>query len=187
MARLDPLNVDDLNPESRVLIEAVGNMMGFTPNDALIMARSPDLMKAVSYLVSVIYSRGRVDPGLKRLIGHITSTAAGCVYCQAHTAHGASRLGVDPLKLEKVWEYQTSELFTEAEKAALRVAQGAGLSPSGVTNFDFRQLKQFYDEDEIIEIVSVIALFGFLNRWNATLATDLEEEPAKHLSGPACR
>ena len=32
--------------------------------------------------------------------------------------------------------------------------------------------------DEIIEILSVISLFGFLNRWNASLQTHLEEKPA---------
>jgi hypothetical protein len=37
-------------------------------------------------------------------------------------------------------------------------------------------------EEQIVEIVGVIALFGFLNRWNNTMATPLEDEPIEYLS-----
>lgn len=159
-------------------------MMGFTPNDGLIMARRPDITKALGALVAAIYAPGKVDNGLKRLIGEATSKAAGCVYCTAHAAHGAHRAGVPTEKIDAVWSYQESPLFTDAERAAIRVAMGAGVSPNAVTDEDFEALKAHYDDDAIVEIVSVIAMFGFLNRWNSTLATELEATPAaflKHL------
>lgn len=50
----------------------------------------------------------------------------------------------------------------------------------------FARMKQHWSEGEIIEITAVIALFGFMNRWNDTMATPLEEEPfevgEKHLA-----
>jgi len=173
MSRLDPISRDELPEDARTLLEMGEQMMGFTPNDALIMGRNPALFKAASALVGAVYGTGTLDPGLKRLIGYINSTAAGCTYCQAHTAHGAHNAGIDRAKI----------LFTEAERAALRVAQGSGLSPNTVTDAEFADLKNYYSDDEIVEIVSVIAMFGFLNRWNATLATELEQTPAAFLKG----
>lgn len=177
MTRLSPIDIDDLSEDVRALIEAGEQIMGFTPNDALIMARNPALTKAVTMLVQAVYGQGTLDSGLKRLIGYINSTAAGCVYCQVHTANGAHDNGIDTAKIQAAWEYETSDLFSDAERAALRVAQGAGHSPSEVTDIQFADLKNYYSDNEIVEIVSVIATFGFLNRWNSTLATKLESTP----------
>lgn len=180
MARLTPIAESDLTEEVKALIDAGSDMMGFTPNDALIMALKPELTKAVSALVLAIYGPSLLSSGLKRLIGYINSTASGCVYCQVHTAHGALKEGVEAAKIRAAWEYETSALFTEAERAALRVAQAAGQTPNQVSDAEFDALKAYYSDEEIVEIVSVIAMFGFLNRWNSTLATELEKTPLSY-------
>lgn len=177
MSRLAPIKRENLTEDVKALIDMGEQMMGFTPNDALIMARNPALTKAISALVGAVYGTGTLDPGLKRLIGYINSTAAGCVYCQVHTAHGAHNAGIEAQKIQKAWEYETSDLFSDAERAALRVALGAGKSPNEVTDAEFADLKTYFSDDEIVEIVSVIGMFGFLNRWNSTLATELESSP----------
>ena len=55
------------------------------------------------------------------------------------------------------------------------------------TDEDFEDLRKHFTEYQIVEIVSVVSMFGFLNRWNDTLATPLEDEPIefgeKHLAG----
>jgi len=177
VSRLAPIKREDLTEDVKALIDMGEQMMGFTPNDALIMARNPALTKAVSALVGAVYGTGTLDPGLKRLIGYINSTAAGCVYCQTHTAHGAHNAGVVHLKIQNAWEFETSDLFSEAERAALRVALSSGKSPNETTDAEFADLKTYFSDDEIVEIVSVIGMFGFLNRWNSTLATELESTP----------
>jgi hypothetical protein len=60
----------------------------------------------------------------------------------------------------------------------LRVALGAGVVPNAVSDADFDTLKAHYSNEEIVEIVAVIALFGYLNRWNDTMQPELE---TKHL------
>jgi len=181
MSRLTPLELDALDADARAQIETAEKLMGFQPNDALIMARNPALMKAVSALVGAVYGPGQVEPGLKRLIGEATSKAAGCFYCSAHAAKGAEAHGVDHAKIEAVWSFEESDLFTDAERAAIRVAMKSGLSPNETTDEDFKLLKEHYDDDQIVEIVSVIAMFGFLNRWNSTLDTALEPAPSETL------
>lgn len=184
--RLSPLPPDSV-PEAKEILERTRQRMGFSPNSQLIMQRVPALLRGFSQLTAAIWDpAGKVDNKLKRLVSHVTSRAAGCQYCVAHTADGAARLGVEQQKLDAVWEYQTSPLFSAAERAALDVAVAAGCMPNAVTDDMFMELRKHWSEEQIVEIVGVIALFGFLNRWNDTLATPLEDEPLefaeKHLA-----
>jgi alkylhydroperoxidase family enzyme len=99
-----------------------------------------------------------------------------CQYCMAHTAGGALHFGVEDKKLAAVWEYQTSLLYSAAERATLDFAIAAASVPNTVTDDMFAELRKYWTEEQMVEIVAVISLFGFLNRWNDTLATPLEDE-----------
>ncbi|MEM9570605.1 MAG: carboxymuconolactone decarboxylase family protein [Pseudomonadota bacterium] len=177
MTRLAPLSIDGVDPETRLMIENAEALMGFVPNDALVMARHPALTKAMWGLVAAVYGPGSVDNGLKRLIGEAASKAAGCFYCSAHAAHGAREQGVAQEKIDAVWSFEDSPLFDEAERAAINLAMKAGIVPNETTDADFERLRAHFSETEITEIVAVIAMFGFLNRWNTTLGTALEPVP----------
>ncbi len=177
MHRVDPIT----NPKEgnlSELFQKAESWMGFLPNDGLTMAHKPAVLTSFFELAKAIYSDGKIDAGLKRMIGHISSKASGCNYCSAHAAYGAHEQGVDTKKLGQLWEYQTSPMFTDAEKAALNVALKASIVPNQVNDEDFKILKKYYDNEAMIEIVSVIAMFGFLNRWNSTLNTALESIPS---------
>lgn len=177
MSRLPKLLDADVPEEARPLFDFAKNMMGFTPNDANDMARNPGILKGVAAMCGAIYAPGEIEQGLKRLIGYIASTAAGCKYCQIHTAHGAHEQGEEDARILAAWDYETSDLFTEAERAALRVAQAGAITPSEVTDEQFENLRRHYSDAQVVEIVAVISMFGFLNRWNAIMDTDLEEVP----------
>ncbi|MDX1292009.1 MAG: peroxidase-related enzyme [Hyphomonas sp.] len=183
MSRVSPLSIDEVDAETAGMIENAERLMGFVPNDALVMARRPETLKAMWGLVASIYGPSEVEAGLKRLIGEAASKAAGCFYCSAHAAHGARQHGVDPAKIEAVWSFEDSPLFTEAERAAINLGMKAGRVPNEAEEADFERLRQHFSENQIIEIVSVISLFGFLNRWNSTLGTALEPAPAASLEG----
>lgn len=111
------------------------------------------------------------------MLAHVASSAAGCAYCQAHTAAKIADDGPVSEKLKNVWEFEHSDLFTDAERAALRLARDSAVVPNAVTDEHFDDLKVHYSQREIVDMVAVISLFGFLNRWNDTLATPLEKEP----------
>ena len=175
--RLPPADADTLKPfeETFAIVESV---MGFVPNSMKAMAHNPAILNGFLGLsMAVLGPDNSLDPGLRQLIAYVTSSAAGCRYCQAHTAHTGHRQGVSAEKLEAIWEYETSDLFTDAERAALALAQAGGSVPNDANDAHFDALKAHYTTKEIAEIVAVIALFGFLNRWNDTLATPLEDSP----------
>jgi uncharacterized peroxidase-related enzyme len=175
MARIPPLPREEV-PELEDSFGAVEQRMGFLPNSLLTMARRPEILRAVASLAQVART-GTVSRELKELVALVSSTAAGCRYCQAHTASNATRVGAEADRIAHVWSYETSDLFSDSERAALRLAHHASLVPNQATEEDFEDVRRFFDDGEIVEIVTVIALFGFLNRWNDTVATDLEPRP----------
>jgi len=186
VSRLKPLPPEH-SPDLKEQFDSFFKSLGFVPNSVLTMQRKPALVRAFVGLQAAIWGPdSEVDRGLKRLIAHVASRAAGDVYSMAHTASGALHFGIDAGKLAAVADFAQSSQFTPAEKAALHVAAAAGVTPNAVTNEVFAELRRHWSETEIVEIVGVISATGFVNRWNATMLTPLEQEPMQvgreHLS-----
>ena len=79
--------------------------------------------------------------------------------------------------LAELWSFETSDRFDAGERAALRFAFHAGQHPNAVGDDDLAACREHFDDAQITAIVAVCALFGFLNRWNDTMATTLEDVP----------
>ena len=177
MSRVAPLKPDDL-PELAEVFQPVIQRMGFLPTSLLVMARKPKLLRAFIGLIEAVYDpEAEVSLELKNLVGHMASKTAGCMYCCAHTGSNASRSGSEDAKIAALWDFERSDLFSEAERAALRFAMAAAQVPSGVTDDLFDPLRKHFSDAQIVELMAVIATFGYLNRWNDSMATALEEEP----------
>ena len=177
MAHVKPLRREDL-PELEELFRLYDDTLSFVPNSLYTMARRPEILRAFSELITQIWRTGTVPTYLKPLVAMVSSSAAGCCYCQAHEAVDARMRGVPDEKIAAVWDFERSPLFDDAERAALRFALAASAQPSAVTADDFAELRRHWDDGQIVELLAVVSLFGFLNRWNDTMATDLEEIPA---------
>ena len=96
---------------------------------------------------------------------YMVSRSAGCQYCAAHSGNLAALREVPIRKIEALGQFEQSPEFSEAERVALRFAQAAGQAPNAVSNTEFVKLRRDFDEDQILEMVAVLALVGFLNRW----------------------
>ncbi|MBL8338101.1 MAG: carboxymuconolactone decarboxylase family protein [Rhodoferax sp.] len=174
MARLPPLP-PETTPELRAHFDFFLGTLGFTPNSVLTMQRKPRLVQAFAQLnAAVMDPAGEVDQGFRRLIGHVVSKVSGCLYCQAHTLLGADNFGVSEAKLADVWTYASSPHYSEAERLALDFALAAASQPNAVTDAQFATLREHWSDGAIVEMLGVIAMFAFLNRWNDTMATPLE-------------
>ncbi len=178
MPHLDPLPREEL-PQYEELFERYDRIRGFLPNSILTMGRRPAIADAFMQLNQAILYEGTVPEELKMLISLITSAVTGCRYCQSHMTNLSAVYGASDEKIQAVWEYETSPIFTDAERAALRLAYHGALVPNAVTAEHFDEVKKHFSESEIVEIVASISLFGYLNRWNDTMGTTLEAPPAK--------
>jgi uncharacterized peroxidase-related enzyme len=180
MARVRPLSPDEVDPIVHDAMEVQLRQLGVVPNSLLTMAHRPEMAAAWANLTRTVVGPGTVDGPLKQLVALIASSAHGCRYCQAHTAHNASRAGAPAEKIEAVWEAEKRpDLFSEGERAALALAWDAALVPNQVTDEHFTRLRRSFSDEQIVEIMGVIAMFGWLNRWNDTMATPLEEDPLR--------
>ncbi len=203
MPHIQPLTIDDL-PGFEMIADGARDTLGVIPNSMLTMGKKPAILGAFALLVGAVFHQrpksrfsmnslrffktflkalgtpdppNEVDSQLQQMIAYISSVAAGCRYCQAHTAGSAKLVGVPEGKIEALLKYDTSPLFSDAERAALGLAFAAGQVPNRANASHFTELKKHFNDAQIVEIVAVIALFGYLNRWNDTMATALENSP----------
>ena len=153
-------------------------ILGFVPNSLLTMQRRPKMVKGFGELTKAVMDpEGGVDLGFMRLVAHFASRAAGCQYCEAHSLVAAKIHNIPQEKLDAIWEYRTSPLYSGAERAALDFALAAGSVPNAVDAEIFARMREHWSEDQIVQILGVVCLYGFLNRWNDSMATTLEDEP----------
>jgi len=176
MPRIEPLPREAL-ADHEAQLAFVEQGMGFVPNSMHTMARVPGLLEGFMGLGRAVLWNDLIPNDLKQMIALMASAGGGCRYCQAHTGHTAERLGVAEDKLAAIWEFESSDLFTDAERVALRVAFAAGQVPNAATDEHFEALKEHWSDEQITAVVAVISMFGFLNRWNDTMATTLEDQP----------
>ena len=175
MALVTPVS-HDANKEVAELAKFFNETLGFCPNSVLTMQIRPAIAKAfINLNKAVMDNNGQVTSDLKRLVGYMASYTAGCQYCQAHTALAAERYGATEEKMNNIWEYKSHPAFSDAERAALDFAVASSSIPNSVDDEISDTLHKYWDDGEIVEILGVIALFGFLNRWNDSMATEMEE------------
>lgn len=176
MPLIKPLsNIED--KETQELVTFFNETLGFCPNSVLTMQKKPHLAQAfVNLNKAVMDNAGSISSEFKRIIAYISSNTAGCRYCQAHTIRAAERYGGEKERLEQAWDFENSSLFSEAEKVALRFSIAASSVPVSTSQELEELLQHHWDETDILEIMSVIALFGYLNRWNDVMGTSLEKD-----------
>ncbi|NNF81248.1 MAG: carboxymuconolactone decarboxylase family protein [Flavobacteriaceae bacterium] len=175
MPLVTPLTPDH-DQDTKKLAEFFNETLGFCPNSVLTMQRRPAISKAfINLNKAVMANEGRVTSALKRMIAWVSSNATGCRYCQAHAIRAAERYGATLEQLDNIWEYRTHPAFNEAERAALDFSLAASMVPNAVDETLMKRLHEHWNEGEIVEMLGVIALFGYLNRWNDSMGTSIED------------
>jgi len=168
------------NKEAEEMAQFYEETLGFTPNSLFTMMHRPRIAYAFLEMnKAVMENKGRVTSALKRLLAYLSSKTAGCRYCEAHAIRAAVRYGSEEDKYNNIWDYKTYPAFSEAERAVFDFAIAASSIPNGVNDEISDNLRKHWDEGEIVEILGVVALFGYLNRWNDSMGTQLETPAAE--------
>ena len=136
----------------------------------------PELRETWNQMIKLVFPEREVSGELKQLVFTVASLASGCRHCQSHGAFHLHQIGVADAKIQALWSFEESELFTDAERAALRLALAAGATPNATTPEIIEELRQHFTNIQIIELMAVIATGGYLNRWNDTIATVTDQE-----------
>ena len=179
MPLVKPLSPES-NPDVSKLAEFFNETLGFCPNSVLTMQIRPEIARSfINLNMAVMTNHGRITSAFKRIIAWVSSNAAGCKYCQAHAIRAAERYGAEQEQLDNIWEYRTHKSFNEAERAALDFTLAASQIPNAVDDEIQQRLHKYWDDGEIVEILAVVSLFGYLNRWNDSMATSIENGAVK--------
>lgn len=154
--------------------------LGFTPNSLFTMMHRPRIAKAFLEMnQAVMENKGCITSSMKREIAYLSSMTTGCRYCEAHAIRAAERYGSSKERLENIWEYKSNAAFSESDRAMFDLAIAASQLPNGVSEEIKTRAKKFFSDGEIVEILGVVALFGYLNRWNDSMGTELENPAVK--------
>ena len=139
--------------------------------------RWPELATSFQTLVElVMVSPNNLSRQLRSELFTMASIAGGCQHCQAHGAYTLSLMGVDANRIRDIWTFEQSTDFTEADKAALRLARDGASVPNLVEPLHFVDLRSHYSDQQIVEMLAVISLAGWFNRWNNSIATVTDQE-----------
>ena len=166
-------------PQAEKMATFYEETLGFTPNSLFTMMHRPRIANAfVEMNQAVMENKGRVTSSLKREIAYLSSMTTGCRYCEAHAIRAAERYGSTEKRMEAIWDYKTDPVFSDADRAVFDLAIAASQVPNAVTDKIAENIRNYWDEGEIVEILGVVALFGYLNRWNDSMGTELEKPAA---------
>ena len=140
------------------------------------MGNWPELRETWNSMIKLVFPAREVEGELKQLVFTVASLASGCVHCQSHGSYHLHRIGVSDEKIQALWSFKSSDLFSDAERAALELALAAGMTPNATTPEHFTEMRKHFTDIQITEILAVIAVGGYLNRWNDTIATVTDQE-----------
>lgn len=147
----------------------------------------PELARALGPVGKLCLSEGALSRSLKAEAFTILSLASGCRHCQAHGGYMLHLDGASSERIQALWDFERSDLFTAAERAVLSFALAAGSSPNAVTPEHFAALREHYLDRQITELLAVVAISGFLNRYSDTLSVVTDQESvdwATQILGP---
>ena len=169
MSRISRLERNEVSPDISALFDRIFAQRGNVPNMFRVMAHRPDIFSTMQAHFAAVLNTGSVPLKLKELIIVRTSQVNVTPYCLASHTKLAKGLGWSDEQLDHLAEWPARADFTPAEKAALRLAETVTRDAHAVTEEQFAELRGFYSEGEIVELLCAIGLFNYFNRFNNAL------------------
>jgi uncharacterized peroxidase-related enzyme len=169
MSRISRLDRSEVPPETAALYDQIFAVRGNVPNMFRVMAHRPEIFATMQAHFAAVLNTGTVSTKLKELIIVRTSQINETPYCLASHTILARKLGWSDDQLKHLAEWTQRDDFTPAEKAALRLAETVTRNANAVSDEQFAELRSFYSEGEIVELLCAIGLFNYFNRFNNAL------------------
>jgi uncharacterized peroxidase-related enzyme len=169
MSRISPLERDNVTPEIASLYDKAFAQRGNVPNMFRVMAHRPEIFATMQAHFGAVLNTGTVSTRLKELIIVRTSQINVTPYCLASHTILARNLGWSDEQLGHLADWPERDDFSPSEKAALRLAETVTRDAHALSDKQFAELREFYSEGEIVELLCAIGLFNYFNRFNNAL------------------
>lgn len=137
---------------------------------ALLWARVPKLFAAVASLYGVLdRRRSPIEPALRSLVTVRVSQLNWCRFCVDINASVLAKRVGSMDKVEALESWRSSDLFSDMERAVLNYAEAMTDSRLQVDDSMVEQLRQWYDDDGIVELTGLIAFQNLSSKFNSAL------------------
>jgi uncharacterized peroxidase-related enzyme len=159
-----------VGPTSRAVFEQFVEERGAIPNMFRTLALREEIMQTAAAHMRAVFTTGTVDSALKEMLAVRVSQLNDCAYCRtSHTAL-AVKLGVSEHLLDAMYHIDRyRDEFTPAQLAALAFADRMTTDARNVDEDVWAEIREHFDEGQIIEIAAVVGLFNYFNRFNDAL------------------
>lgn len=175
MSRISRVDRSEVTPELAAMFDKIFAQRGNVPNMFRVMAHRPEIFATMQAHFAAVLQTGTVSARLKELIIVRTSQVNQTPYCLASHTRLARGLGWSDDQITHLAGWRERDDFTPAEKAALRLAETVTRDAHAVTDEQFAELRSYFSEGEVVELLCAIGLFNYFNRFNDAL----KMEPTK--------
>ena len=164
MAIISCLEKDQVEEPAKSVYEKFKKDTGKVPEWVKVMAHNPKVVKEFTELFKVIMGEGYIKPPLRWKIAYVVSNSLKCPFCVDVTGKMLKTMGASD---EILGEVNEGKNLPEEEKEVLNLVKEVTLKATCNPEL-FERLKKKFSEEELVEIVSIIGLFNYINRFNNT-------------------
>jgi len=151
------------------IFDKLTHVFGYMPGFFGTMARVPAALEHFLPLYGAVIDKGTVEAKYKELAYLKTALTNGCEYCfRAHSASGKKN-GVTEEQIKSLAFFQRSQAFDAKEKAVILYAERVTRGASAIRPAPLDELKQYFNDDQIVELTLTVAIANFTNRFNDAL------------------
>ena len=137
---------------------------------ALLWARVPQLFASVALLYGALDRKSSpLDPVLRSLVTVRVSQINWCNFCTDINSSTLKKRNYSQEKIDAIPQWQSSDLFDEREKSVLQYTDAVTHSNQHVTDEMMESIREFFDEDAIVELTGLIAFQNLSSKFNSAL------------------
>jgi len=167
MALISSLEKGEVKEPAKEIYEIFEKQGKPVPEWVKVMAHRPEILKGFFELFKVVMGKGEIKEELKWKIAYVVSQTLKCPFCVDVTGQMLKKFGADDKVLKQL---KNLKGLSEKEEEILGLVKDVTVDGHLDNPVIFEDLRKKFSESQIVEIVSVIGLFNYINRFNNTLA-----------------
>jgi uncharacterized peroxidase-related enzyme len=172
MARISRLGRREVSEAVGEIYDRYVRQRGNVPNMFRTVAHRPEILQTMIAHMEAVLNTGTLPTSLKELVIVRTSQMNNCEYCLASHSLLARKLGYSDAQIAALGNFESSDAFSAREKAALRLAERLTRNQGPLDAAELAELKTYFTEGEIVELMTASGLFNYFNRFNNLLAME---------------
>ncbi len=154
----------------RLIFWAQKRKYGVTLEPAYYWGRAPEILYGIQVLYRCLdRSRSPLDPALRALVSNRIAHLNHCAFCSDLSASNLEKKGVPAAKILALSAYASAPSFTGKERAAIAYAEAVAGNDDEAKEEKIAALKEFFDENEIVELTGWICFQIFSSKFNSAL------------------